>query len=119
MSTNMTFASTLPLTDAQKSDRIRQVVLQAGQDLRKKYPVLLHQDAIGASILAVALAGMLGCGLMYYYGLLSIWLSVPLIAIFASFTHELEHDLIHYMYFRKQPLPHNLMMGLVWLARPS
>ncbi len=23
------------------------------------------------------------------------------------------------MYFRKQRLPHNLMMGLVWLARPS
>ncbi len=38
---------------------------------------------------------------------------------FASLTHELEHDLIHSMYFRKQRVPHNLMMGLVWLARPS
>src|SRR5689334_22709087 len=100
ISADMVSAGALPLTDAQKSDRIRQVVLQAGQDLRRKYPVLLRQDAIGASILVVSLAGMIGCGLLYYYGLLSIWLSVPLIAIFASFTHELEHDLIHYMYFR-------------------
>jgi hypothetical protein len=96
----MSHSQTLPLTDAQKADRIRAVVTEAGQALRRRYPVLLHQDAIGASILAVSLAGMLGCGLLYAQGLLPAWLCVPLVAIFASFTHELEHDLIHYMYFR-------------------
>ena len=38
---------------------------------------------------------------------------------FASLTHELEHDLIHWMYFRTTPWAHHAMMGLVWLARPS
>jgi fatty acid desaturase len=47
------------------------------------------------------------------------WVCLLLNAFFASLTHELEHDLIHSMYFRKQRVPHNLMMGLVWLARPS
>mgnify|MGYP000411496058 CR=1 FL=1 len=47
------------------------------------------------------------------------WLCIPLVALFASLTHELEHDLIHWMYFRKNPLLHNLMMWGVWLARPS
>lgn len=112
--------TTIPaLSEAEKSERVRQVVLQAGNDLRQRYPVLKHQDAIGAGILIVSLLGMVGCAWLYYADYLTWWLCIPLVAIFASFTHELEHDLIHLMYFRKQPLPHNLMMWGVWLARPS
>ena len=107
------------LTDAQKTERIKTVVLQAGVELRQRYPFLLRQNLIGALILAGALLGMIGCGLLYYYGLIAWYVCVPLAAIFASFTHELEHDLIHLMYFRTTPWAHNLMMALVWLARPS
>ncbi|MFN0200024.1 MAG: fatty acid desaturase, partial [Bacteroidia bacterium] len=35
-----------------------------------------------------------------------------------SFLHELEHDLIHYLYFKKQPFLHNVMMAGVWIFRP-
>jgi len=107
------------MTDAQKSAHIRKLVTQAGQDLRARHPILQHQDAIGAGILLFSLLGMIACGTLYFYGWLPAWVCIPLVAIFASFTHELEHDLIHWMYFRKQPLAHHLMMALVWLARPS
>ena len=104
---------------AQRSAHIRQVVLARGMELRERYPILKHQDALGAGILAFALAGMIGSAALYITGHMAWWVCLLLNAFFASLTHELEHDLIHSMYFRKQRVPHNLMMGLVWLARPS
>lgn len=114
-----TSASPERLNAQQRSAHIREVVLARGVELRKRYPILDHQDALGAGILAFALAGMIGSAALYMTGHMAWWACLLLNAFFASLTHELEHDLIHSMYFRKQRLPHNLMMGLVWLARPS
>lgn len=108
-----------PLTDAQKTERIKQVVMAASEDLRARYPILRHQDAIGASIMAVSLLGMIGSGLLYVQGVIAWWVCVPVTAIFASFIHELEHDLIHLMYFRNKPWANDLMLALGWLARAS
>lgn len=114
-----TSASPQRLNAAQRSAHIREVVLAKGVELRQRYPLLNHQDALGAGILAFALAGMIGSAALYMTGYLAWWACLLLNAFFASLTHELEHDLIHSMYFRKQRVPHNLMMALVWLARPS
>ncbi|RON15071.1 fatty acid desaturase [Pseudomonas brassicacearum] len=114
-----TSASPQRLNAAQRSAHIREVVLAKGVELRQRYPILKHQDALGAGILAFALAGMIGSAALYMTGHMAWWACLLLNAFFASLTHELEHDLIHSMYFRKQRVPHNLMMGLVWLARPS
>ena len=112
-------ASPRTLNDQQRSAHIREVVMAHGNALRQRYPLLRHQDALGASILAFALAGMLGSALLYLNEQIAWWACLLLNAFFASLTHELEHDLIHSMYFRKRRVPHNLMMALVWLARPS
>lgn len=114
-----TSASPERLNAQQRSAHIREVVLARGVELRQRYPILLHQDALGAGILAFALVGMVGSAGLYISGHMAWWVCLLLNAFFASLTHELEHDLIHSMYFRKQRLPHNLMLGLVWLARPS
>ncbi|WP_433738118.1 fatty acid desaturase [Pseudomonas putida] len=114
-----TSASPQRLNAAQRSALIREVVLAKGVEWRERYPILKHQDALGAGILAFALAGMIGSAVLYVTGHMAWWVCLLLNAFFASLTHELEHDLIHSMYFRKQRVPHNLMMGLVWLARPS
>ena len=107
------------LNDQQRAACIREQVMAHGSALRQRYPILQHQDALGAGILAFALLGMLGSAALYIGGYLAWWACLLLNAFFASLTHELEHDLIHSMYFRKRPLPHNLMLALVWLARPS
>ena len=112
-------SSSQEMTDQQKISKVRSVVTQAGEELRLRYPLLKHQNFIGASILTFALLGMILCGVGYYYDVLPAWACIPLIAIFAALTHELEHDLIHYMYFKKKPWAHHLMMALVWLARPN
>jgi len=114
-----TSASPERLNAQQRSAHIREVVLARGVELRKRYPILDYQDALGVGILAFALAGMISSAALYMTGHMAWWACLLLNAFFASLTHELEHDLIHSMYFRKQRLPHNLMMGLVWLARPS
>ena len=107
------------LSDAQKSEHIRTVVLQAGIDLRQCHTWLAHQDAIGAIIMLVSLAGMIASGWLYIEGMIPWWLCVPVTAVFASFIHELEHDLIHQMYFRTRPWANSLMLGLGWVARAS
>jgi fatty acid desaturase len=106
-------------SDARKADHIRTVVLQAGQDLRARHPWLRHQDAIGAAIMVVAVLGMVASGVAYVMGLIPWWLCVPLTAICASFVHELEHDLIHQMYFRSRPWANSLMLAVGWLVRAS
>lgn len=114
-----TSASAAGLNAQQRSAHIRAVVSAHGASLRERYPVLQHQDAIGAGILLFALAGMVGSATLYLQGHMAWWVCVLLNAFFASLTHELEHDLIHSMYFRKRRVPHNLMLALVWMARPS
>ena len=114
-----TSASPQRLNASQRSAHIREVVLAKGVELRQRYPILNHQDALGAGILAFALAAMIGSAVLYINGYMAWWVCLLLNAFFASLTHELEHDLIHSMYFRKKRIPHNLMMALVWLARPS
>ncbi|MDP3848712.1 MAG: fatty acid desaturase [Pseudomonas sp.] len=112
-------ASPVPLNPQQQAAHIREVLMAHGAELRQRFPILNHQDALGAGILAFALAGMFASAALYINGQLAWWACLLLNAFFASLTHELEHDLIHSMYFRKQRVLHNLMLGLVWLARPS
>jgi fatty acid desaturase len=114
-----TSASPQRLNAQQRSAHIRAVVMARGEELRDRYPILKHQDAIGVGILTFALVGMIGSAALYIEGYMAWWACLLLNGFFASLTHELEHDLIHSMYFRKNRIPHNIMMGLVWLARPS
>ncbi|MDX1669707.1 MAG: fatty acid desaturase, partial [Limnobacter sp.] len=106
-------------TDQKRIAVIKSEILAEGDRIRQKYPILKHQDAIGMGILLFSILGAVGTGYLYLEGLLAWYVTIPVIAIFLSFTHELEHDLIHYMYFRKNKFMHNLMMALVWLCRPS
>jgi fatty acid desaturase len=45
------------------------------------------------------------------------WMCFILNAFCTSFLHELEHDLIHQLYFRTKPIVQNVFMGLIWLFR--
>ena len=107
------------LNDTEKTARIREDAGHASDELRRRHPWLEHQDAIGIGILASSLVAMSGCAWLYWQGAMPAWLCVPLVAICASLIHELEHDLIHYMYFRDRPVVHNLMLAIGWLVRPS
>lgn len=99
--------------------RIQTAIREADASVRARHPWLRFQDTIGSLLLLLSLGGMLALIPLYQQGWLSAWLVVPLAAVLASITHELEHDLIHQLYGRKRLWLQNLMMALVWLARPS
>ena len=105
--------------EPQKSAHIRQVVLDAGQALRARHAWLRHQDAIGLGILILAVLGMALSTWAWLHGLIPWWLSIPATAFCASLTHELEHDLIHQLYFRGRPAVQAAMLMIGWLTRPN
>ena len=110
------------LSSLHVEERVQRIVIAIRaeeQRLREKYTFLKYQDMIGLGIMLFSLAGMIGSALAYYYGFIPTWAAIVIAAIFASFSHELEHDLIHRQYFKKNAFMHNLMMLVVWIMRPN
>lgn len=106
--------------DAARSHRIRQGILEAGNALRERHPWLeKHQNAIGMTIFWVSIAGILGSAWAYTTGVFAWYVAIPVAAFWMSLLHELEHDLIHMMYFRKDKFWNDFMLAGVWLFRPS
>ncbi|MEN9457270.1 MAG: hypothetical protein RL210_2789 [Pseudomonadota bacterium] len=105
--------------DAQKTAYIQKVIRHAGDQARQRFPWLQQQNLIGGSVMAVSVLGMLLAAWLYHLDMLGWWLCIPLVAILQSLIHELEHDLIHQMYFKDKPWAYNLMLLLCWLTRPS
>ncbi|MDQ8035918.1 MAG: fatty acid desaturase [Pedobacter sp.] len=105
----------------QRAQYIRREVTRKGDELRARYPFLRreHENKLAVLVMVIGVAGMMATGWLYVAGLISAWLAIPLAAIFASLTHELEHDLIHWMYFRKTPWAHHLMLAVGLAARPT
>lgn len=111
-------AAMTQLTDEQKTAIIRKEVAAASRALMAKYPILKHQDAIGFGIFLTSVAMIALGGLGYLLWGISAWLVIPWCAFWMSLLHELEHDLIHWMYFKKNKFLHNLMLGVGWVLRP-
>ena len=88
------------------------------KQLRAAYPVLAHQDLIGASILAVSAVGVIGTAVAYGIGLVVWWLALPVAAIFMSLAHEIEHDTIHRLYFTRNRRAQSVMFAVCWALRP-
>ncbi|MDF1763627.1 MAG: fatty acid desaturase, partial [Oleibacter sp.] len=101
-------------------DRLIQIELISVSDkVRARHPFLMkHQNAVGMTIFLVSIAGMALNGWLWLEGIMPAWAVILLSAFWTSLLHELEHDLIHYMYYRKQPIRHHIMMAGVYLARP-
>lgn len=94
--------------DEQRSQRIRKAILEAGNQLRDKHPWLVtKQDQIGLGILITAVTGIVYNITQYSRGKMPWYVAVPLSAFWMSILHELEHDLIHQMYYRKNKSMNN------------
>mgnify|MGYP003671634686 CR=1 FL=1 len=87
--------------------------------LRDKYTFLNAQNSMGLLILLLSFSGMIACAVLYYYSVIPAFICIILATFFASISHELEHDLIHKLYFRHNALMHNMMMTVVWFMRPN
>jgi len=103
----------------QRSKLIRQELHELHDKFLRDHPVLAYQDSIGLGILIGSITAMVGCAWAYARGSLPAVPTVLLIAFFMSVVHELEHDLIHRLYFRTRPWLYNAAMLAVWVVRPN
>ncbi|MFA7552750.1 MAG: fatty acid desaturase [Spongiibacteraceae bacterium] len=113
------FESAETLSVEQRIQHIAKVIRAEEKRLREKYSFLKYQDWIGFTVMLFSLAGMVGCAYLYYIDVMPAWLCIICAAIFASVSHELEHDLIHRQYFSRNAFMQNLMMLVVWIMRPN
>lgn len=106
--------------DADKIANVRAAIIEIGNEWRARHPwVAKHQDQIGLGIFLVSIAGVFADGWLYAVGALPWWATILVTAFWLSLLHEIEHDLIHSMYFRRNKIVHNAMLFGVWFFRPS
>lgn len=108
-----------PLSLPERVKYIRKNIIAAGSDVKQRFPVLKYQNAIGLGILLFALFSMVVVSALYLNQQIPWWLCLILNALCLSLAHEIEHDLIHSLYFKKNRFMYHLMMALVWIVRPS
>ena len=109
----------IDLSEETRIALIRTEIRHRGDELKQAHPWLKHQNIIGMAILVFSVLGVVVTAWLYLLGLISAWLCIPVVAIFTSLLHELEHDLIHKQYFKNNSLVHNLMLLIVWVFRPG
>ena len=107
-------------TDAQRTRVIRDRIRARSEELRARHPFLqAYQSRIGLGLLLGSLFAMAGVGGLYAAGVIPAWLCVPLVAMACSVAHEIEHDLIHNLYFPRRKKLQDAMFALVWAMRPD
>jgi fatty acid desaturase len=82
---------------------IRAAITKDEERVRAAYPWLKHQDFLAISLWACSIACIVASIACYARGILPLVITFPLVAFAASLLHELEHDLIHKLYFLKRP----------------
>lgn len=88
-------------------------------DLRKKYSLLKYQDFLGGLVFLGSLVGIAFSWWSYYHYYQQKWilyLVIPLIMFCTSLLHELEHDLIHNLYFKKSIIQ-DIMFFCIWVSK--
>lgn len=96
---------------------IRNTIKNEEYRVRKKYSWLQHQDAIGMLFLVGSVSVMAGASYAYIAGKLHWLLTIVIVSLATSIIHELEHDLIHNLYFKKIPLIQHIMFTIIWFTK--
>lgn len=104
--------------DNERAERIRVAVRARGAEMRRRHPVLQHQSGIGAGILTIATLGVIAVALAYAGHLIPWWVALPVAAMFMSLSHEIEHDVIHRLYYPRNSVAQDVMLAVGWLLRP-
>jgi fatty acid desaturase len=103
--------------DGSRAEKVRRSIRDEERRILDLLPWLRHRDAIGALLLGVCASWMVALGVLYALGKVPWYVCLFGNAFLASVLHEIEHDLIHFLYFRHRPRVHDAMMLVVWLFR--
>ncbi|PJZ24061.1 fatty acid desaturase [Leptospira hartskeerlii] len=106
-------------TEKEKTKRIIKWIRRSDSKLRKRFSFLKYQNAIGFGITMGSAFGMILLGSLYVMDVIPFWACIIGNGILASFLHEMEHDLIHSIYFKENPKMQNFLFWMVWLFRAN
>jgi fatty acid desaturase len=105
------------LSDREKIQKISAIIRYAELKCKEKFPILKKQNLMGASIFLISCLGFVSNSYLFIKGFIPAWVCFIGNAFCTSFLHELEHDLIHQLYFKAKPHVQNFLMGGIWLFR--
>lgn len=106
------------MTHQQITSTIRKEINQSYQDIKAKYPILKYQNFWGFTIFTISILLSMLLGYLWYIDVFPAWALILSNAFLFGLLHELEHDLIHYIYFKNNKLIHNIMLFFIWILRP-
>jgi len=98
---------------------IRRKLVQMSEAAYTRHPFLTRHDLIGGTVLTLSTLAVVLGALGYAYGVLPAWAVILHAAFAISFVHDIEHDLLHRLYFQRNRFLYNAAMLLVWLLRPG
>jgi hypothetical protein len=119
----MSDTETTPVTKSKSKNpatNVSNAIKQAEVDIRKQYSFLNYQDTCATVIFLGSLLIISGCWALYWKNpnsYLHCAFVMVVVALFTSFLHELEHDLIHNLYYKKIPLFQDIMFFFIWVAK--
>jgi fatty acid desaturase len=99
------------------SSAIQQIIRDEDRRLRDRFTFLVHQDAIGLIFFFGALAAVALFATLYIKGKIYWWFATGAIAVAISILHELEHDLIHNLYFKGRKWLKDSCLFVIWWAK--
>jgi len=106
------------VTHHQLSSQIRKEINRTYHEIKAKYPVLKYQNLWGAIIFLVSIGVITLTSYLWLNGDMNLWVMILINAFVYGILHEMEHDLIHWMYFKDNKIVHHLMLLIIWLLRP-
>ncbi|MEY4509715.1 MAG: hypothetical protein RLZZ450_1837 [Pseudomonadota bacterium] len=113
-------AAATPPEDVVRAGVISYRIGGLSRAFRERYPLLdRNQSVLGLLWLLSSLALMICAALFYARGALPAWATIGVVAFACSIAHEIEHDLIHGLYYAHAPRLRDTMLAVGWLMRPS
>ena len=103
--------------DIKTIKKIQAVIVAEGERLEAKYPLLGRRDALGTAACLLSCAGMIVMAVLYVRGLAPFWATILVNGFFAGILNEVEHDLMHFIYFKNKEWAQGVLMILVWAFR--
>jgi fatty acid desaturase len=111
-------------TVKQAERNISQAIKQAEVELRARFPFLNFQDTLGSVVFFGSLAGIAAFWKFYFnnypgemHAFLIYFITIVGIAVCTSFLHEMEHDIVHNLYFKKLPRMQDFMFLVIWIMK--
>jgi fatty acid desaturase len=111
---NKTSDTRRDLNDNERAAEITKAIRAADKDLRRRFPVLNYQSALGVAFFGAAVAVSVVSAVAYGVGVMPWYLCLAINAICFAVIREIEHDLIHNLYFATNKRIQDTMMLAVW-----